>query len=306
MPTDRRRADSLALYIDQLGKAPDAEIAALTGMTAVAVKAYRVERGIKRYRRAAELISGPKAKVAAASPTPSAREPVPAAVPAATVARAPTVPTSPLDAYRDRLGKEGDVGIAEEAGVTRHAVAVYRKKLGIPAYDGYRFEKGRGPPTPAAAPTHGSKRSRSTGPRGSKIDAFAHLAGVLPDAEVARMAGTTPTGVRLFRRRRGIPAAVQKAGRRVESATVQAAEPAVTATPEPIVHVAAALTEACVWRQAFRILADRGEERQMVIVIADHIVGAVERAAAAFGAEWTVRKVKMLGEGLSSRGTERP
>lgn len=41
--------------------------------------------------------------------------------------------------------------------------------------------------------------------RRSKLDDYAHLVGRIPDREVARMAGITPDGVRMYRQRHKIP-----------------------------------------------------------------------------------------------------
>jgi len=40
--------------------------------------------------------------------------------------------------------------------------------------------------------------------RRSKLDAYAHLVGRIPDRDVARMAGITPDGVRMYRQRHQI------------------------------------------------------------------------------------------------------
>src|SRR5688572_16397823 len=59
----------------------------------------------------------------------------------------PAAPASgSLEAFRDQLGKVADDVIASRAGVSRGTVGAYRRKLGIPAYEGYLFQKGSAPP----------------------------------------------------------------------------------------------------------------------------------------------------------------
>ena len=49
-----------------------------------------------------------------------------------------------LEPYREELGKVADQQIADRAGVSRAAVVNFRKRLGIEAYEGYKFVAGGG------------------------------------------------------------------------------------------------------------------------------------------------------------------
>lgn len=58
----------------------------------------------------------------------------------------------------------------------------------------------------AAAAAAAAAPAKVDGRRGSKIDAYAHLVGTMPDAKVAEMAGVSGEAVRLWRVRHGIDA----------------------------------------------------------------------------------------------------
>ncbi|MCA9494266.1 MAG: hypothetical protein KC621_30275, partial [Myxococcales bacterium] len=161
-----------------------------------------------------------------------------------------------LDAVKDKLGKLPDDQIAAEVGLSRGVVGAYRRKHGIPAYEGYLFQKGHAPlgpkkemkkakkpkasaaakakpepetavEAPAAAPRKGSRR----GPR-SRIEDHAHLLGVETDAEVARLAGVTRAAVSAWRRNRGI-APSRAPGGVPREASAPAAEPTPAPAPAP-------------------------------------------------------------------------
>lgn len=122
-----------------------------------------------------------------------------------------------LAPFRSELGTIPDQQIAEKAKVSRSVVVNYRKRLGIKAYEGYKFGvRDAVPPSTPRAPraqasrassadTGGSKTFRG---RRSKLDAWVHLLGREPDSEVARKAGVTQENVRTYRLRRGIAAHV--------------------------------------------------------------------------------------------------
>ena len=63
----------------------------------------------------------------------------------------PRKSTHRLDTYLPRLGKEPDHQIAAEAGVSRSLIIGFRKRHGIPAYEGYKFGTGTPPPAARAA-----------------------------------------------------------------------------------------------------------------------------------------------------------
>lgn len=147
-----------------------------------------------------------------------------------------------LAPYEDQLGKVPDHQIAAQAGVSRAAVVNHRKRLGIPAYEGYKFTPQgetakprrarakaadaprRKPGRPAkakpaaaavaapaapdapAAPASGTRDGRVRAFRGrrSALDPYVHLLGTRPDREIAELAGVSAENVRAYRVRRGI------------------------------------------------------------------------------------------------------
>lgn len=115
------------------------------------------------------------------------------------------LPDSVLQPYAPLLGKVPDHKIAEQAGVSRAIVIALRKRLGIPAYEGYKFGA-PGNPAPQRPPRSPEGDPRPFRGRRSALDPFAHLLGTVPDQEIAKLAGVTPENVRTYRQRRGIEA----------------------------------------------------------------------------------------------------
>lgn len=136
----------------------------------------------------------------------------------------PDHPEKPsLASYRSRLGTVPDQQIADLVGVSRTLVVNYRKKLGIPAYSGYR--------TPAPQPKPEAETERPFRGRRSALDAHIAILGKMPDAEVAKLAQVTAENVRTYRQRRGIPAQWQRAQEEPQAAAPPAAVPAASARP---------------------------------------------------------------------------
>lgn len=114
-------------------------------------------------------------------------------------------PDSVLEPYASSLGRVPDHKVAEQAGVSRAIVIAFRKRLGIPAYNGYKFgAPGNPAPSRAAVPEGGAPRTFRG--RRSALDPYTHLLGTVPDQEIANLAGVTPENVRTYRQRRGIAA----------------------------------------------------------------------------------------------------
>ncbi len=165
---------------------------------------------------------------------------------------------SRLDPFLDKVGILPDEEVARLAGVSSSNVRQYRSRRRIPAPSTHRkarqvpmFE--RSPelvPTPAPAPepvpAPGTEPAPEPKPlpaipegwrpmkivRVSRMDPFLHLIGVVPDAEVAELAGVTAENVRAYRKRRGIPARWRSA----EAPPTRPATPLptpVTPAPEP-------------------------------------------------------------------------
>jgi DNA-binding CsgD family transcriptional regulator len=108
------------------------------------------------------------------------------------------------------MGTKPDHEVAALAGTSASIVGRYRRKLGIRAYEGYKFGV-----RPVDGATEGEERApgrgrqrRTRGPdkaqRKSRIGPYAHLVGKRSDREVAEMAGVTQEAVRMYRRRRRI------------------------------------------------------------------------------------------------------
>lgn len=252
-PLDRHRA--------QMGKAPDAEIAELAGVSVSEVKAYRRAHGIAAFLRPPPVGETP-ARVEPAEAAPARRRApgagsvvrrrrngeetdvfVPGPPPAPEAA--PESPESHLEAFRDQLGQVADGVIAERAGVDRNVVGAYRRKHGIPAYAGFRFQKGVGPPKApgASAGRASAPKSADATPKGrpgrkSALDAHMDILGKVTDAEVAAQAGVTVAAVTQYRRRRGIPSAT------AARAALEARLPEMAATGEPPTEAARPETKA--------------------------------------------------------------
>jgi hypothetical protein len=212
-----------------------------------------------------------------------------------------------LDAFRERMGTVSDDIIAKDAGVSRALVGTYRRKYGIAAYAGYKWQKGVGPPR---RERRGPGRPRSAqkespagakrGPRG-RLDQFADLIGTVPDSEIAVMAGVSRPAVATWRHRRGIPparvAAVVAVKRSVDST---GAAPRRRGRPpgsknKPKAPVAAAPAVATKGLRAFAVAVSRGSERKEYVAVGSSIVDAAQRIAAALGGAWSIDELKVLG-----------
>lgn len=151
-------------------------------------------------------------------------------------------PTDHMDSVRHLMGTMPDHEVAKICNSTPSIVGRYRRRYGIPAYEGYKFGMGQEPP---------SKRGRDGEDEGegeavvaevkpvekkangrSKLDAFRDVIGTLSDADVAARAGVTAEAVRIYRRRHGLNSrrenaakaeAAAAAARLAESAAADAA-----------------------------------------------------------------------------------
>jgi len=93
-------------------------------------------------------------------------------------------------AHAHLLGRVPDADIAEKAGVSVRTIASFRARNLIAGYKGPR-----------------RRRSAIRAGRGSKVDAYMHLLGKVPDRVVAEQAGVSLNAVRAYRTRMGIAAA---------------------------------------------------------------------------------------------------
>ncbi len=99
-----------------------------------------------------------------------------------------------LEPYRDLMGKRPDGEIARLAGLDRRYVVVFRHHEGIGPY-----RRGSAEKSEATATATEGKRFRK-----SKLDAFRHLMGEVPDGQVAELAGCSREAVMRYRSRHGI------------------------------------------------------------------------------------------------------
>ena len=113
----------------------------------------------------------------------------------------PAKPTDHLDEIRHLMGTMPDHEVAKKCDSTPSIVGRYRRKHGIPAYEGYKFGKGQRPPSKVSEQAAKNKTPRR---RRSKIDAFRSQVGKIPDQVIAKKAGVSVEGVRMYRRRHNI------------------------------------------------------------------------------------------------------
>lgn len=135
----------------------------------------------------------------------------------------------------DLLGTVPDADVAREAGVSVRTVASYRARHDIPGYSG---------------PRRASKGSRK---RPSKIDAYSHLVGKVPDRVVAQEARVSTNAVRNYRYKHGIPAVPRERS---------------TERPDALESGQT---------QAWRVVLEVDGEERVRVVLAEDLEGAVAR-----------------------------
>ena len=139
---------------------------------------------------------------------------------------------SKVDPFIDKVGVLPDKEVAVLAGVTPENVRAYRKRRGIPARWRGEGEADESHSQAAEAPTAAGATPKASKPRKgrkTKLDPYLDKLGVLPDQEVAELAGVTVGNVRAYRYRHGIPGPGR--GRRAK-ATAPAPTPVVEAPVE--------------------------------------------------------------------------
>jgi len=167
----------LAPYIDQLGKVPDGEIAALAGVQRKTVINHRKRLGIPPYMgHRFQEGHHPTARASSEELADQSRL---------------------LQPFVPDLGQIPDRVVAERVGLSVEAVRRFRLRNGISG------RRGRPPvEAPPRSPATPVKRKG----RRSALTPFASEVGHVPDRELAERAGVTVENVRAYRRRRGIPA----------------------------------------------------------------------------------------------------
>jgi hypothetical protein len=97
--------------------------------------------------------------------------------------KAPLIRPSKLDAFAHLVGVDTDAVLARKVGLTPSAVTQWRQRRGIPS---------------AAIPGHKAR------PVAERLRDFADKMGILPDGEVARLAGVHRDSVLKYRHEHGI------------------------------------------------------------------------------------------------------
>ncbi len=219
---------------------------------------------------------------------------------------------SKIDPFLEQVGVVPDREIAELAGTSAENVRVYRKRRGIPAR--WRQQDRTTDESPSAQQTGAKDPGQVTPPpsigqpgrrqrRRSKLDPFLDKLGVLPDQEVAELAGVTVGNVRAFRYRHDIPApgrgAMSRSGE-VEQPSeqdslhpVEKDEPS-SGTPAPEVPSdtpKAASVEA--HAKAFRIIVEGVGGTVAYVVVAADIAEAASKSLR------TLKRRRVEGEVLS-------
>ncbi|MFZ5476690.1 MAG: hypothetical protein ACOZNI_07945 [Myxococcota bacterium] len=282
-PRRRGRASSLESFAPELGKVSDAEIAARAGVSRSAVTKFRTRRGI-----AGDAARPPRKPIATERPT-----------------SAPRRRRSKMDEVLHLIGVRSDTEVAALAGVTPDNVRNYRRRHGIAA-------AGRSVDVtvPAAAPPAEAveaPRPRRKPGRKTPIDAYAHLLGTVPDAEVARLAGASVAAVATYRMRRKVPpfrATVPPERPTPAPAPPQAPVSEAHAPPPPVVAAPPAREEppAVPASLAYKVLAANAAERKVFLVVAGDVVegmtAAVRGLAARGDGPWRILGIRAAGEGL--------
>ena len=164
----------------------------------------------------------------------------------------PPKPTDHLDEIRHMMGTMPDHEVAKKCDSTPSIVGRYRRKHGIPAYEGYKFGKGQSPPSKGTEQPAKKKTPRR---RRSKIDAFRSQVGKIPDQVIAKKAGVSVEGVRMYRRRHDIklePGARRRRGSKPAKPAVSSTGPSILdsfrdqfgSVPDSEIAVMADITEA--------------------------------------------------------------
>jgi hypothetical protein len=175
--------------------------------------------------------------------TPKATEPPASDVKVATVVAKKRGRPSKIDQFVDKIGVIPDKELAALAGVGLGTVKKWREK-GLPAA---KVEPSPTPeavvePNPEPAETQAPSKKRAPRPvkqrkaRRTRMDAYLDQIGVLPDAEVAGLAGVSPANVAIYRKRRSIPAPPKRARRRTVEPLVAPVPKAPTVEAPPVLE----------------------------------------------------------------------
>ncbi len=310
MAVRKQRPSKLDPYHERIGILPDKEIAALAGVTPENVRAFRNRRGIPaRWRgEGVSLAHEDRVRRELGIPAPPPRKarkrkPSRAGSPASKGAK--KVRRSKLDPFMEQVGLLPDKQVAVLAGVTPENVRAFRKRRGIPA--GWRGEGSTGSTAEAS-------RFASSGPaRRGKLSAHAEQIGILTDARISDLAGTTPGNVRAFRKRHGIPARWRGEGQALPNErailALEAGLDGSGATAAPVVEdlppepddLPAPLQLGSLEGYAIKVVSSTGESS--FVVVGGDIVDAARKAVQGLkrrGIEGKVVEVRFLATALGS------
>jgi hypothetical protein len=146
------------------------------------------------------------------------------------------------------LGSVPDADVADQAGVSVRTIASFRARNLIAGYKGPR-----------------RRRTETRTGRGSKVDAYVHLLGKVPDRVVAERAGVSLNAVRAYRTRMGISAAGRGRPPGIRDDTAYSA----------------LLTGSNGGSGAWKVVANIGDTRLVRVVVARSAADAAARAEAA-------------------------
>lgn len=188
---------------------------------------------------------------------------------------------SKLDGFSEIIGVEPDAVVAMKAKVSSETVRTYRQRRGIEA--GWRDETSTAATVgQVKAPAKPGKKARKSKPgkkarkrafvgRRSRVAAYAHLLGEVPDAEIASMIGMSMQNVRAYRIRRGI-----EAGWRLPTKAKSIGEVVVPSKSDTSGGLTAAPQQVVRW--AYRVTARVGVENREFIVLGDSLSDAAVQA----------------------------
>lgn len=199
---------------------------------------------------------------------------------------------SKLDGFSEIVGVESDAVVALKAKVSTETVRSFRARRGIPAlWRGETSMRGAAPAEVASALSKKTRKRAFSG-RQSRVAAYTHLLGTVPDSEIASMAGVTMQNVRAYRIRRGI-----EADWRGTTRTKSVSE--VVVPPKNSGHLSAVPEETTRW--AYRVVVRVGvENREFVVLgksLSDAAVEAEDRLAKRIPRA-RVLEIATLGEAL--------
>ena len=301
---------AIAPYASLLGTVPDSAVAAMALVSDAEVAAFRAMNGIAPFDEPAPPAPAPPVKRPVGRPR---LHPRPDGVPVRPAK--PAAPKASASKAADKPVKSAKAAAAVPAKPAKPVKAAPAKPAAVKA-EAASIQADVAPSKPAPAVT-----SVATGFRPSRLDAYAHLVGSVPDSEVAALVKMSVEGVRLYRKARGIPSSFEvKAGAAAPAAPVsqpaavaapvqdvapkaegkaafvkaisappvavaksEAAEVPAVAAAAPAVVVPAVAGVAASHR-AFSVVAVRGDEQRKFAVVGASILDALDTAVRALSA----------------------